>query len=422
MAIQMVSVPATSVMLVTRPFPAGEYLYPLPAREDVAADRRESSDVWRKHCSKCPQRNGGEAPPRLTRGRKPGACEHCFRSKVTCDRAEPCRRCQSRQLTCSYGRVRGGREDATSPQATPKPDSSRWKTGAMFLLSLTDPAAANMLESFTDDELSDITSDNASPVAVEEVPMLEDEIFLQSLCDFVFDPMPIDMDDIGRSATRTNGHHPIAPIFRSEAYPVLQAMAESTIRELKDLHCSLTVSDTSYSESFVDTSVNQAFAPESIIAFATTYFQLSHHHVPIVHRLSFGTSDTAPTLLLAVILAGALRSPPRDDALCMRGLSRLFEEYIFLRLEETMATYGPSASPLDSKRLLETLQAAILVNNIQFMVNEVVTRRRLRTRRLPVLVSTVRRLGPFSIRHSPNADGIQFLYEESCIRFVEYSP
>lgn len=373
----------------------------------MVADRLGRSDVWRKHCSRCPQRNGGEAPPRLTRGRRPGACEHCFQSKVACDRAEPCGRCHSRQLTCSYRRDRQALRPASGGR---KRGEIRWQSGTMFLLSLTDPASTNMLESFTDEEPSDIGSENASTVAVEDVSVPEDDIFLQSLCDFVFDPMPVVSDSAG--------HRPVAPIFRAEAYQALQPIAEQAFQDLQDLHFSLISNDISYSELFPDANVKQALSPDGIIAFATTYFKLTHHHIPIIHRLSFGTADTAPALLLAVALSGALRSPPRDDALCVRTLARLFEEFIFLRLETTMATYGPSATPLDSKWLLETLQAAILVHNVQFMVNDVVTRRRLRTRRLPILVSTVRRLGPFSTRRSPDADGIQSLYEESCIRYV----
>jgi hypothetical protein len=373
----------------------------------MVADRPESSDVWRKHCSRCPQRNRGEAPPRLTRGRKPGACEHCFRSKVACDRAEPCGRCHSRQLTCSYWRDRQALGPASGGRTR---GEIRWQSGAMFLLSLTDPASTNMLESFTDEEPSDIASDNASTVTVEDGPVPEDDIFLQSLCDFVFDPIPI----VPESA----GHRLVAPIFRPEAHQALQPIVEQTFRDLQNLHRSLLANDVSYAELFPDANVKQALSPDSITSFATTYFKLTHHHIPIIHRLSFGTADTAPALFLGVTLSGAMRSPPRDDALCVRTLARLFEEFIFLRLETIMATYGPSATPLDSKWLLETLQAAILVHNIQFMVNDVVTRRRLRTRRLPILVSTVRRLGPFSTRRSPDGDGIQSLYEESCIRYA----
>lgn len=376
----------------------------------------QSSDVWRKHCIKCPQRNDQEHLPRLTRGRKPRACEQCSRSKVTCDKTEPCGRCESRQLTCNYGRLRHDRPRRTSSFGTTTPDGVRWKSGAMFLLSLTDPAATSMLESFTDDP-SDINSDNASAISIEEAPFQEDDIFLQSLCDFVFDPLPTEMDDIhGPAVAGDIASQPAAHIFRPQAYAALQDNADSAVADLRTLHLSLVSKDASYDEPFGEASVRQALSADSLIRFTTTYFQRSHHHIPIVHRQSFGSHDTATTLLLAVAHAGALRSPPRDDALVIRGLARLFEEYIFRRLEDMMSTYGVSASPLESKWLLETLQAAILINNVQLMINNVATRRRIRTRRHPILVSAVRRLGPFAIRHSPHGDGTQYLHEESCIR------
>lgn len=287
----------------------------------------------------------------------------------------------------------------------------------MFLLSLTDPMAANMLESFTDDGPSDITSDDASSIGAEPVLVQEDDIFLQSLCNFIFDPVLLNMGNLEMSTTlEDTAARPAATIFQPEALGTLQVKSESAVQDLHALHEELAVNDESYSGLFAKVTVQQALSPESIIRFTTAYFHLTHHHIPIVYRQSFGSHDTATTLLLAVTLAGALRSPPQDDALSVRSLARLFEEYIFRYLEDIMATYGVSASPLESKWLLETLQAAILVNNVQFMVNNVVTRRRIRSRRLPVLVSVVRRLGPFAIRHSPDADGVQYLHEESCIR------
>lgn len=377
-----------------------------------------SSDVLRKHCTKCPERHEDEHLPRLARGRKPKACRHCARSKVTCDMREPCGRCCARRLTCSYARTPSDSPTASHDSISPdlsqrESDSSR--TGAMFLLSLTNPAAATMLESFTDDDPSELPG-LAATVDAGEV-LGQEDIFLKHFEDFMMEMGQAEMDDADVLFPSGDLFTDLAsPIFRPEALAILQTKTETVVNDLHQLHQSLAAYDACYRGSFDRPTAKEVLGPESIIRFAATYFHLSHHHIPIVHRPSFGLPETSTALLLAVALAGALRSPPRDDALSVRALARLFEEYTFLRLADIMSTHEASVGSLNDNDLLGTVQAAILVNNVQFMNNDVATRRRIRTQRLPALVATVRRLGLFAMRHSPDTDWAQHVQEQSCIR------
>ncbi|KAL3960175.1 hypothetical protein ACCO45_005292 [Purpureocillium lilacinum] len=290
-------------------------------------------------------------------------------------------------------------------------DSSR--TGAMFLLSLTNPAAATMLESFTDDDPSELPDLAYSGKRIFSWKHFED---------FMMEMGQAEMDDADVLFPSGDLFTDLAsPIFRPEALAILQTKTETVVNDLHQLHQSLAAYDACYRGSFDRPTAKEVLGPESIIRFAATYFHLSHHHIPIVHRPSFGLPETSTTLLLAVALAGALRSPPRDDALSVRALARLFEEYIFLRLADIMSTHEASVGSLNDNDLLGTVQAAILVNNVQFMNNDVATRRRIRTQRLPALVATVRRLGLFAMRHSPDTDWAQHVQEQSCIRIAHWT-
>ncbi|KAJ6437316.1 transcription factor [Purpureocillium lavendulum] len=267
-----------------------------------------------------------------------------------------------------------------------------------------------MLDSFTDDDPCDIydfMAISASGMTVEQ-----ELLFLRNLDEFTTEPVAEERHnpDLG------HGGNPTSAMFSAEAPITLKAKTDCIERDLQQLHQSLAAFDVTYCEEFDKDTSKEVLAPESIIRFAATYFRLSHHHVPIVHRPSFGSNQTAATLILAVILAGALRSPPRDDALCVRSMARLFEEYIFLRLANIMSVHGASHPDIMSSELLETMQAAVLVYNIQFMDNNATTRRRIRTQRLPTLVATVRQLGLFAIRHSMNMEWGQYVQEQSCIR------
>ena len=320
-------------------------------------------------------------------------------------------------MACSY--IQNGPEGRKHRSFSPPPSSAgryngrRERTGATFFLNLTNPSAANMLESFTDDD--PIETSRYCIAADKHNLEIGDDGFLLYFNGFMFDLQVGTDHEHVPAVSESTLSDPMASMFGSETSMTLHTKTDMTITDLHALHQSLLTNDKSYGGCFDEDTVKDVLAPKCIMIFAATYFRLTHHHVPLVHRRSFGSEETAPALLLAVTLVGAVRSAPHDDALCVRSLSRLLEEYIFLRLAYLMS-HGASDSKLEMTEIEETLQAAILVHNVQFMANDVATRRRLRTQRLPALVSAVRQLGLFTTRHSLDADHVRHIKEESCIR------
>ncbi|KAJ6441614.1 fungal transcriptional regulatory protein [Purpureocillium lavendulum] len=204
---------------------------------------------------------------------------------------------------------------------------------------------------------------------------------------------------------------PSIPALTSDGFDVLDLSSKQITRDLNALHATLSASDPSYSQSFDLELAQSVFAPHTLRTFISAFFRLSHNYVPVVHMPSFGSEGTSPLLILGVALCGAIRSAPRDDALSAKSFLRIAEEYIFRQLMAVMAT-----DPKPDRIVLETLQAALLIHQVHFLQNSVEARRRHRIRRLPALVSAVRRLGLLRTRHSANSSSAQFLADEACIR------
>lgn len=205
-----------------------------------------------------------------------------------------------------------------------------------------------------------------------------------------------------------------APMFGPYGLMTLENKSKLLIQDLHDTHGALSVEDPSYDARFNLEVAKSVFSPQTMSGFAATFFQLSHSHVPVVHQPSFGSTETTNALLLAVVLAGSIGSPPRDDALSARSFLRIAEEYIFRQMAEIMSCGATSA---ETEELLETLQAAVIIHSVQIMRNDVSTRRRNRTRRLPALVFIVRQLGLARLRHSDDSNWVQFVQKEACIRY-----
>ncbi|KAL2202381.1 hypothetical protein CC79DRAFT_1361493 [Sarocladium strictum] len=359
--------------------------------------RFSRSDLLRKHYSHCSKKQQDRELPRLSRGPRRKACDYCFRSKVSCDRGTPCRHCRLRELQCTYSRLHS---QADGPSATKAPAGPN----VDFFLNITNPVAANMWRSFSDDD----TPALRPPVAdLELFADTEWECFPR-LGGPMFDLVQEDMKD------------DYIPIFKPEARTILKEKCASATQDLQAVHTSLSNSDPSYDGVFNSATAEEALSPDSTIRFAGGFFR-RYHHIPVINRHSFGLPDTSVALLLAVSLAGALQSPPQDDALALVSLTRLIEEYTVLQLAKAMSTRLSSQSSTASIYRLEIVQAAVLMSNVLLLVNNVSTRKRVRMRLQPALVSAVRQLGLFSSRHSTFVNEAQYIKEEICIRIAHWT-
>lgn len=285
-----------------------------------------------------------------------------------------------------------------------------------FLRGLTNPKAETMLDCFTNNQ---VVNENIPEMDLDMEPTEDTSPSLNeedlSSIPWAFPPFfngqSGDLFNDSDSFTTSRDVNPSVPALTADGFSVLERFSKIVIQELSTLHSHLSATEPSYHRAFDPEVAQSVFAPHSLRNFTTTFFRLSHIYVPVVHMPSFGSEETSTALLLAVVLAGATRSPPRDDALSAKGFLRLAEEYAFRHLKDLMAE-----DPAPTRSMVEALQAALLIHHIQFLMNSVETRRRNRTQRLPALVSAVRRLGLSQIRHSAHSTPSQFIHDEACIR------
>ncbi|KAL1840381.1 hypothetical protein VTJ49DRAFT_507 [Mycothermus thermophilus] len=425
-----------------------------------------------------------DAPPLAKRGKTARACDGCFRSKLACDGNSPCARCVSRQLTCTHSRARdssvsasssptqhvggsnaafiaAGNESATPDSTSPKNgQQTETKIPVSFLLSLTNPEAESMIGAFlnepsrdadipTLDLPQDAISTDAGVDAQDSAYLIPTDGF--GIPWFLTETFFTDTDSFSELASldlppadTTEGVDPaLAPIV-SELESLHRAITANTTNSCSPSP-STSVNNTSTNTPFYDPVLaSQVFTRSNRDVFIPTYFRNVHKHLPLVHRPTFcvevnpsssassssSLPSSAPPLVLAVFLCGALYAPPRDSALAVPRFFAIAEEYIFRELERLLSVVlplqndrgrdglsGGSEVAIDraddggkdrggpdeedaEMTMYQTFQAAMLVQGAQFMLNNPAARSKNFKARRIVLVDTARKLGLTRARHT----------------------
>lgn len=277
-----------------------------------------------------------------------------------------------------------------------------------------------MLEVFrTDDDgvNDDTSSDNAnypqeilgsSPPELDDIMKIFPWGFASMLDDAFRNFIPDEDLDV-----LTLDDSPQHSVLSNDGLEQFETVAKVLIQDLHSLHCNLFTMDPTYGERFDLNIATSVFSATNLRTFSSTYFRLSHVHFPIVHSPSFGSGQTSKVLILAVSMIGALRATPTQDAIAARDFIRLTEEFIFRELAKTMLGLAPV---IPTTSVLETMQAAVIIAYTMMINNNVMTRRRCRTHRLPTLVAAARYFGVSKLKRYHGIDWTQFIYDETCIR------
>ncbi len=289
-----------------------------------------------------------------------------------------------------------------------------------FLKGLTNPKAASMLEHLVNDRsinerIPDMSylgenMTHRTPPEIDDMMSIFPMNFA-SLLDDAFrdfdakeDLDMLSLDDV-----------PAVPVFSPASAARLEDISASLISELQDLNKELRATDPTYNDRFDINDVATALSANNLKRFAANFFRLSHLHFPIIHIPTFGLQDEPKAFLLVLAIQGAFRCPPLDDVLAARGLLRLAEEYVFRELQDAVAV---RSTGLPSLPTLQILQSALIIVYLLVINNSVTSRRQSRAKRIPVLVAAVRYYGLANVRHDQTTDWQEFIYRETCIRYV----
>ncbi|CEJ79863.1 hypothetical protein VHEMI00078 [[Torrubiella] hemipterigena] len=396
-------------------------------------------DVCRKHSLNCPKKDSPLQPPEHRRGRKPTACEACFHSKVLCDKKMPCSRCAIRNVPCRPRDVPEHSFSASSSEAASS--SSPLPPDLPFLRGIMDPTKHSMLEYFHTSKEEAVNEEvpesdcNLQPHHAKktiqsqqqqqqqqqphDMPSFDDimGIFPSNYSSMLDDAYHSFVPDDDFDIMSISDKSPV-PILTDSGFELLEARSMTLVQDLHAIHTQLYNTDPTYDLDFDVAAAESVLCAENMRSFIATFFRLSHVHFPIVHYPTFGTQETIKSLLLIIVVAGAYRSPPLDDALDCQSYLRLAEEYVFNELEQAVQT---SDIHQPSPEVLQTLQAGIIANYLLCLSNNIPGRKRTHTERLPKMVAAVRHFGLCNMRHVPGVDWEKFIYNETCIRVATWA-
>lgn len=123
--------------------------------------------------------------------------------------------------------------------------------------------------------------------------------------------------------------------------------------------------------------------PECVARFVAYYFDIWHLNCRIVHRPSFGFDVCDESLVLAVVLLGAMYSPYTAERLTASAVIDHVESYIFSCLPLSLSAdgncdIGPDAAR-DDEQEFQIIQAAFTMVITQFWTGTGAQKRRAAT-------------------------------------------
>ena len=294
------------------------------------------------------------------------AYEQCSRKKLFCDGMSPCGSCSSgvRRHACSNipptatakATASASVSDRLPPQAT-----SHYPPSVAFLLSedyqhifskFNFPEPTNPDESTGGRTTGWRDAYNSSA----QTPFRGlDEDFLNSVLDFDFFPL------ISRgSSTRCASVEPQGAISTNETtkFSCTEADTERLAMSVMKAPTLQILPDDVRLEA--QQQLQDLCRPSCVARFVTYYFDIWHLNCRIVHRPSFGFNVCDESLVLAVVLLGAMYSPDSAERLMASAVIDHVESYIFSCLPLSPSADGDTSSASDDEQEQEfqIIQAA----------------------------------------------------------------
>lgn len=288
-----------------------------------------------------------------------------------------------------------------------------------FLLTTTDPGSKSLMKAITAEPLYKEHISRRADLAASHPPSP-----YQILDDFMGFPDPFLGDHTGLSGGELglSGFDLCLPSIGMD-WSSLEARSEKLqnrlsflIEELHSLHSSLSPHHPRQIPFDIDLA-REIFVVENLLTFTSTYFKYVQPEVPILHQPSFDLETVSLELMLVVFIYGSMHVAITDETISARCFSDITEEYVYRQLEVQMAQVEAHG---DAGALHEVLQAALMVHSLQYFINDTSAHERDRTKRLPALISALRKLRFTKTKQIPHHDLVDnwepFIIRETRIR------
>lgn len=381
-------------------------------------------DAARRHAKRCPKRNGRALVDRK-RGRRTKSCDQCSRVKVHCKphKDGPCERCIPRNLKCSFAQHNAdlADEDLPDPSLQEASDQRAGRIPLSFLLNATDdqqdylteraiamePEGTPLGPSFTTNTDACGSADNLLDYLDPSILLLFDQEICDARVTLNWEPDATGQQRFGDLPPDTSWNATIS--HRLD-------LLEDELRQFAGSNqCSPNTFDTNHYRSF--------FTATNVHKFITTFCRKRHYRYPIIHWPTFDTGKISLALLLVVSLTGAAYSyqEGHDTSMAVeaRQFYRIADAYIYQQLESHICVPPMETNILTS---IEFCQAALLMYALDTLpTGDMDMQHTAVAKRLPTLISALRKLDFVSVRHEALENWRTFIQREQMIRVVAWT-
>ncbi|KAI6360762.1 hypothetical protein MCOR25_006648 [Pyricularia grisea] len=390
-------------------------------------------DGARRHAKTCPQR-GSRTLREGKRGRKTRSCDQCSRLKVHCNAQNPCERCISRNLACTYSRccpTTTNRQPAAPHDEShvTQASSSRTSVPKSFLLNFTDERQDFITECAVGEEpdgaLLGPTSVTATPSPTPSETCLD---YINPILLLPFDENHTHLEPLEFERLYGTEEQDLLGAFVDQNRRLKGDLLAARLHQLEWEITEHITSSPSYQGPLLNpVSFRQFFTVSNVQSFAMILCRKRHYQYPLIHWPTFCLEEASLPLLMVVALTGATYSYRPGQGLGnvteARKLYHLADAFVFQRLKTFLREMSPS-SEVHQVEGVQLCQAALLMYGLETLsMTDSAMYRVAVTERLPAVVAALRRLQLVGTRHSPPGDDDwqTFVHREQVIRLVTWT-
>lgn len=352
-----------------------------------------------RHTKTCKKKDNRSIGP-VERGRRRKACDSCARGRVACDGDSPCETCLLKGVDCLYScakQLETTSQDTHNREASElyQADHPVHKSGVGAHQTSQQRISISFLLNCPHDfhkllagQQEDILFGSVSPSGqfTETWPFLFHAFI---------NPSALDM------TSQTSGL-----LYGLDDYPSLSRTSEELFHYLDQAPVPSVQDVESYR-----TRTRALVSEANIMRFVNAFFQHAYSSNPFIHKASFNVNTASRSLVLAILLFGLTYASPENAS----AYSEYFDvvEYLIFEGPEFQQLLRQKEHPVISTAIIQLMQAAILIIELQGSQAKVEIKRRIRVQRLPALIFVVRLLNLTKMVNDTVLDGHVVTLEEN---------
>lgn len=366
------------------------------------------SDVLLRHSKTCKQKGNRPIGP-VTRGRKRKACDGCALARVACDGDSPCEACLFKGIACSYSSVKRSQITGQANHSQETRESCARghanNSGAESLQGSQRRISVSFLLNCPHDFHRLLAGQqDGGPFGPRSTSGQFTETWPFLFHTFI-NPSALDATSQDSSL-----------LYGLDNYPSLSRTSEEIFRCLDQAPLSCTRDLDSCRTK------TRAFVSEAnIMRFVNAFFQYAYSSNPFIHKASFNVNTASRHLVLAILLYGLTYSSAEHAS----AYSEYYDvvEYLIFEGPEFQQLLKQEKHPVLSTAIIQLIQAAILIIELQGSHAKLEIKRRIRVQRLPALIFVVRLLNLTKFVNSTVLDGNvttleEHMHKETLVRLV----